>query len=175
MLHDPAKDPDSHRPHVHLIVRAQGANAQRLNPRKADLARWREAFADQLMERGVAASATRRQTRGVLRIPKKLLEYHARGNVQRKSRSQRSERAKQTEDQVLVAWQQVAAALMESPAKDDRVLGREAMNFIAAMPAVSECARLPAEGLDHFGSRPTQEPSDKKNGTDRKPDRGRER
>src|SRR5450631_1293025 len=66
VLHDPTSDPDSHRPHVHMIVRAQSWDTRRLNPKKADLARWRQVFADRLMERGVAASATRRQTRGVV-------------------------------------------------------------------------------------------------------------
>jgi hypothetical protein len=31
-------------PHVHLSVRAEGKDGQRLNPRKADLRRWREIF-----------------------------------------------------------------------------------------------------------------------------------
>ena len=147
VLHDPARDPDSHRPHVHLIVRAQGASGQRLNPRKPDLARWRQSFADRLMERGVAASATRRQTRGILRAPKKLREYHARDEATGKSTSLQSARARQTEDQVLAAWQQVANALMQSPSVDDRVLGQEALAFVSAMPAVVERSRSLPVGL----------------------------
>ena len=42
-LHD---DTDS--PHVHLAVRAERMDGYRLNPRKADLQRWRERFAARL-------------------------------------------------------------------------------------------------------------------------------
>jgi len=148
VLHDPATDPDSHRPHVHLIIRAQGANGKRLNPRKADLVRWRQSFADRLMERGVAASATRRQTRGVLRPPKKLMEYHAPRNDIRRPMPQPSERARLTEDDVLVAWQQVTNALMESPAADDRALGQEALAFVSEMPALVARSRSLPRGVD---------------------------
>ena len=45
--------------HVHLTVKAKSRNGKRLNPRKADLRRWREVFAEQLRERGIDAEATR--------------------------------------------------------------------------------------------------------------------
>ncbi|EWS66063.1 hypothetical protein Y695_00670 [Hydrogenophaga sp. T4] len=32
-------------PHVHISVRAESKSGRRLNPRKADLHRWRETFA----------------------------------------------------------------------------------------------------------------------------------
>ncbi|WP_457324851.1 relaxase/mobilization nuclease domain-containing protein, partial [Roseateles sp. P5_E11] len=51
-------------PHVHISVRAESRIGQRLNPRKADLARWRETFAEELREQGVDAEATRRAVRG---------------------------------------------------------------------------------------------------------------
>ena len=46
-------------PHVHLSVRAEGRDGRRLNPRKEDLRRWRETFAEQLRgcrTRGKSAS-----------------------------------------------------------------------------------------------------------------------
>jgi hypothetical protein len=49
----------------------------RLNPRKADLQRWRERFADYLVELGVAATATRREDRGFVRTNKKTPIYRA--------------------------------------------------------------------------------------------------
>lgn len=58
---------DDKHPHVHLTVRSQGYNGKRLNPRKADLATWRERFAQELRLRGVAAEATPRRTRGKVR------------------------------------------------------------------------------------------------------------
>ena len=38
-------DPPTVHPHVHLIVKTEGLDGTRLNPRKADLQRWREGFA----------------------------------------------------------------------------------------------------------------------------------
>lgn len=54
-------------PHVHISVRAEGKDGRRLNPRKADLHRWRETFAEKLRELGVEAEATRQATRGATR------------------------------------------------------------------------------------------------------------
>jgi len=34
------------KPHVHISVRAEGRDGNRLNPRKDDLHRWRETFAE---------------------------------------------------------------------------------------------------------------------------------
>jgi type IV secretory pathway VirD2 relaxase len=54
-------------PHAHLTVKRRGRHGQSLNPRKADLQAWREAFAAELRARGVIAEATPRRTRGVVR------------------------------------------------------------------------------------------------------------
>lgn len=54
-------------PHAHLTLKTQGREGQRLDPRKADLQAWREAFADELRQRGVMAEATPRRVRGVVR------------------------------------------------------------------------------------------------------------
>jgi len=43
-------------PHVHLSVRAEGRDGRRLNPRKTDLHRWRETFAEKLCELGIDAA-----------------------------------------------------------------------------------------------------------------------
>jgi hypothetical protein len=48
-------------------VRAESRHGRRLNPRKADLARWREAFAEKLRELGIDAEASRRSARGSTR------------------------------------------------------------------------------------------------------------
>jgi type IV secretion system T-DNA border endonuclease VirD2 len=55
---------DTPRPHVHLTVQAEGLNRKRFDPRREDLFRFREAFADALRSRGVEAEATPRYTRG---------------------------------------------------------------------------------------------------------------
>ncbi|MFK4056858.1 relaxase/mobilization nuclease domain-containing protein [Brevundimonas sp. NPDC046655] len=52
-------------PHVHLTVRALGADGCRFNPRKADLEVWRQRFAQALRDRGVEAESSPRRARGV--------------------------------------------------------------------------------------------------------------
>lgn len=64
-LHAEDKDGHGKHPHVHLVVKAEhDYGGPRLNPRKADLHRWREAFARHMTEQGVLATATRRADRG---------------------------------------------------------------------------------------------------------------
>ncbi|PJG45035.1 relaxase (plasmid) [Sphingobium sp. LB126] len=55
---------DTPRPHVHLTVQAEGVDRKRFDPRREDLFRFREAFAEALRSRGVEAEATPRYTRG---------------------------------------------------------------------------------------------------------------
>jgi hypothetical protein len=45
-------------PHVHISVRAGSRHGKRLNPRKADLHRWRETFAGKLRDQGIEAEAS---------------------------------------------------------------------------------------------------------------------
>lgn len=56
---------DEPHPHVHLVVKAQGEDGERLYIRKPTLRRWREQFAANLRELGVSANATERAVRGV--------------------------------------------------------------------------------------------------------------
>lgn len=55
---------DTPHPHAHLTVRTRSWTGELLNPRKADLHRWREQFAARLRAQGVAAEATPRHIRG---------------------------------------------------------------------------------------------------------------
>ena len=55
---------DTPRPHVHLTVQAEGLDRKRFDPRREDLFRLREAFAEALRSRGVEAEATPRYARG---------------------------------------------------------------------------------------------------------------
>jgi len=59
---DPDPNPPAH-PHVHLSVKVHGQDGRRLNPRKADLQRWREDFAASLRAHGIEANATSRLAR----------------------------------------------------------------------------------------------------------------
>jgi hypothetical protein len=58
---------DTEHPHVHIAVRAVGADGRRLAPGPADLQHWRERFALELRRLGVEAEATPRVDRDRLR------------------------------------------------------------------------------------------------------------
>lgn len=71
------KDHGKH-PHVHLVVKAEHEYGEaRLNPRRADLRRWRQDFATYLREQGVAATATRREDRGLPKTHKRAAPQRA--------------------------------------------------------------------------------------------------
>jgi hypothetical protein len=77
-LHAEHKDGQDKHPHVHLVVKAEHEyGGKRLNPRKADLQRWRERFAQYMSELGVPATATRRMDRGLTKTQKKTGIYRA--------------------------------------------------------------------------------------------------
>jgi hypothetical protein len=87
-LHAEEKDKHGMHPHVHLVVKAEHEyGGSRLNPRKADLQRWRERFAEYLTELGVAATATRREDRGFVKTHKKTPIYRAAHREQKKPRA----------------------------------------------------------------------------------------
>ncbi|MDQ2735504.1 MAG: conjugal transfer protein TraS, partial [Pseudomonadota bacterium] len=73
VLHDHQSNP-----HVHLSVRADSMHGKRLNPRKADLQRWRETFAEKLRGWGIEAEATRQTTRWKSRNYESLWRIKAR-------------------------------------------------------------------------------------------------
>ncbi|MDR0933753.1 MAG: relaxase/mobilization nuclease domain-containing protein, partial [Burkholderiaceae bacterium] len=62
---------DAAHPHCHLSVRMEGFNGKRLNPKKADLQAWRDAFAEKMREQGIEAESTPRHIRGVTRKAEK--------------------------------------------------------------------------------------------------------
>jgi hypothetical protein len=72
---DPADDAPEH-PHVHLILRAEDENGQRIYIRKGDLRVWREAFAAELRVRGIEANASSRAERGQSLKTRRGAEWH---------------------------------------------------------------------------------------------------
>jgi len=70
-LHD-----DKDHTHVHVCVSTRAIDfpeAPRLNPRKADLFRWRQGFADKLRENGIEAAASKRSHRFNYRKPENFV------------------------------------------------------------------------------------------------------
>jgi len=121
-------------PHVHISVRAESMRGKRLNPRKADLHRWREIFAEKLQGWGVQAEATRQATRGRSQNYEPLWRIKAREDGRLRSTSKPgskiSPKARLTRAQAAEAWRQVAQALAMSTDQADRELARSIDGFI---------------------------------------------
>ncbi|WLI91096.1 hypothetical protein Q4S45_08250 [Massilia sp. R2A-15] len=141
-LHTFDTDPDavpSPNPHVHLCVKAIGLDGVRLNPRKADLQRWREAFAERLREHGVECEATPRLQRLQSRRGDKQSVRHKKERGERFDRigiavpdPQRIERARMAEAQVVAGYQGLAQTLAASEREEDRQLALELALEVAA-------------------------------------------
>jgi hypothetical protein len=124
-------------PHVHLSVRAESKYGKRLNPRKADLHRWRETFAEKLRG-GIDAEATRQATRGRDRNYDELWQVKAReeGRLRTRRPSIKSSlHARSTRAEAAEAWTQLGRALAQSTDKADRELARSITAFVQEMPA----------------------------------------
>ena len=119
-------------PHVHLSVRAESKDGRRLNPRKADLHRWRETFAEKLRGWGIDAEATRQTTRGVARHYESI--WRVKANVDGRLRTPRcSERqgsaVQRNRSESLEAWRQVATALVRSGDPKDQALAASVARY----------------------------------------------
>ena len=125
-------------PHVHISVRAESKHGKRLNPRKADLHRWRETFAEKLRGWGVETEATRQASRGNARNYEPLWRVKAgqdgRLRTSRPS-AKSSPRSHSTRADAAEAWMQVGRALAMSADKADRDLARSIAAFIQEIPS----------------------------------------
>ena len=158
-------------PHVHLSVRAEGRDGQRLNPRKADLYRWRESFAQQLRELGIEAEASPQITRGGNRRTERLWQRKAsdagrevslrQGHGGRHTGGHRAgHRAGQRHDQPKLtrsrheaaqAWCEIAKALASSDDIDDRRLSAAIVGYARHLPGVrwrSAAGQQEIQGLE---------------------------
>jgi hypothetical protein len=131
-------------PHVHLSVRAESMLGERLNPRKADLHRWRETFAEKLRGWGVEAEATRQATRGanrnfdpIWRVKAKQ-EERLRGNSEQ---AQLGERYQRSRNGALEAWAHIAQALQGSETPQDRALAEHIKQFVRESAYLQEVGR----------------------------------
>ncbi len=123
-------------PHVHISVRAESRHGKRLNPRKADLHRWRETFAEKLRGHGVEAEATRQATRGRSRNYDPLWRVKAREDGRlRTTRAElkTGERAVETRADAVEAWRQLGQALAMSGDEADRNLAKSIAGFVRDM------------------------------------------
>jgi hypothetical protein len=136
-------------PHVHLSVKAESKHGRRLNPRKADLQRWREVFAERLRERGIDAEATRQATRGENRTRDALWRIRAKDADRLQSRRPNAKAgpaARLSRGAALQAWKQIGLALAHSDKLEDRKLARQIIEFVKDMPMFGH-ARTPAREM----------------------------
>ena len=114
-------------PHVHISVRAESMSGKRLNPRKADLQRWRETFAEKLRGYGVEAEATRQATRGrsVSHPDLWQLKANEAGRLRKPRPSTTSgDKARTSRAEALKGWLHIGRALAGSAdARDVKLAG----------------------------------------------------
>ena len=122
-------------PHVHLSVRAESKHGKRLNPRKADLHRWRETFAKKLHGHGMDAEATRQVTRGRSCSYEPLWRIKARekGRLRADGPASSSSFHRLARPDVANAWMELGRALAASPNTTDRELARSIAGFVREM------------------------------------------
>jgi hypothetical protein len=148
-------------PHVHISVRAESKHGERLNPRKADLQRWRETFAERLREWGTDAEATRQATRGRSRNYEPLWRIKAREDDRLRSdsaasSSKKGARARTTRAEAAEAWVHVAQALAASGDEADRDLARAITSFLTEISSHTTVAdRVNTQALRHSTRAPS--------------------
>ena len=120
-------------PHVHISVRAESKHGRRLNPRKADLHRWRETFAEKLRNYGIEAEATRQATRGKTMSHADLWRLKAKDDGRlRKVRpaTRNGDTARTTRAEALKGWLNIGQALAGSTDARDLKLAGSIAAFI---------------------------------------------
>jgi hypothetical protein len=134
-------------PHVHISVRAEGRDGSRLNPRKEDLRRWREAFAERLRGWGVEAEASSQATRGTRHRNERVWEGKTAGACSR-PREGRTTVATPSRDRALRAWYEIGRALAASPDASDRKLSDAIVRFVREAPAMRDILRERAKQME---------------------------
>jgi len=151
---------DTPRPHVHLTVQAEGLNRKRFDPRREDLFRFRETFANALRSRGVEAEATPRYTRGQGRAGTSMALTQLRARIRSGASRQPTEAdLRQAREAMQIAlgnaqqpafvsktqakWQETkrryeaaAERLDRSPDREDRNLARDVRQFLQERPGI---------------------------------------
>ena len=153
---------DQGHPHVHLVVKAQSEDGQRLTIRKARLREWREDFAGILRELGVAANATSaalrgkpkdRKNDGIYRALKRGQSTFMRRKVGRVAGELQhglltpepgKARLLATRNRVVEDWRATATLLR---AQGHESLARSVEAYVRCIPAVATEKEVVAKGL----------------------------
>ncbi len=142
-------------PHVHISVRTESMHGRRLNPRKADLQRWRETFAEKLRGYGVEAEATRQATRGQSVSHPDLWQLKANeaGRLRKTRPSSTSgDKARASRAEALKGWLHIGRAMAGSAeARDVKLAGS-----IAAFIQETFAKWGPSKSMRHLGKTPAR-------------------
>jgi Relaxase/Mobilisation nuclease domain len=140
---------DEPHPHVHVIVKAMSEQGGRLNIRKATLRQWRQEFAANLRELGVAANATERAVRGqnktskpdgIYRVAQRDESSYVRDRLRRAATSTSSkETLVRTREHVVDGWRAVSERLRADGYPN---LANHVDRFLAQMPIVRTDAEM---------------------------------
>ena len=144
VLHTFETDPDPHpspHPHVHLTVKAAGLDGSRLNPRKADLQRWREGFAEALREHGIEATTTSRIHRTAHERWKVQHLHDRTTNAKVLDRQQRHTHLPRKQREVMHHYQQVLKTLAQSDQGEDRQLAVDLVRYFKTPVRTPETER----------------------------------
>ncbi len=124
-------------PHVHLAVRAEGRDGRRLNPRKQDMRRWREVFAEKLRGWGIEAEASAQVTRGSHHHNERLWHRKAREQGRAAEGGNRTDtKLTPARRHAAQAWCEIAKALASSDEMIDRELGQAVVKYARWLPGV---------------------------------------
>ncbi|MBW8778131.1 MAG: conjugal transfer protein TraS [Burkholderiales bacterium] len=135
-------------PHVHISVRVESRHGRRLNPRRADLHRWRETFAEKLREQGIEAEASRQAVRGRSGRSEALWRIKAQQDDRLRSRanpSSDSARSAGRQAAAVAEWERIGHALAKSPNGRDQRLSTAVHRFVTnvfKMPDVDNARNL---------------------------------
>lgn len=129
---------DTDNQHTHVIVKMVDNNGKRMNPRKADLARWRAVFAQELNARGVVATATKRAHRLKRKkgLSQSVLEMRKRGVTPERDKTavtqpEAAKRAGATQDKIAKMYTSIAHTLAESNEPSDKRLAQDLKSYMA--------------------------------------------
>ena len=132
-------DPNpSRHPHVHLTVKAAGFDGTRLNPRKPDLQRWREGFAEALREHGIDATATSRLHRTTHERSTVRHVVDGATKAQHLDRRTGATQVPRVQREMMQNYEQVMKALARSDQVEDRQLAADLVQHLSGRGQVRE-------------------------------------
>lgn len=108
-------------------------DGSRLNPRKTDLHRWQESFAERLRELGIGAEASRQATRGEGRRSRELWRLKAKedGRLSNDAPASKAGDAyARSRSNALVDWANIFDALRKSDRPEDQDLAARIADFV---------------------------------------------